>query len=66
MKWEYKSVEFNTANFWKGIAFSVEQVDELTNRLGVEGWEMVSSVSLNEDTGYSKSFVLFFKRQAIV
>lgn len=62
MKWEYTTVEIGTTSFWEGVVFKIEEIDEQTNQMGAEGWELVSTVSLNEGPGYSKSVLLFFKR----
>lgn len=64
MKWEYQTVKLNLAGGWNlsGVNFDVDVVQEFANRLGSEGWELVSAFTLNAGNGYSKETVFIFKR----
>ncbi len=64
MKWEYQTVKFNIAGGWNlsGVDFDVDVVQEFTNRLGSEGWELVSAFPVNSGHGHSKEIVFIFKR----
>ena len=59
-KFEYKVVTFDTKGFWGGTV-ETRQIEEQLNRLGDDGWEMVSCTSTNQSYGASKSIVCIFK-----
>ena len=61
-KFEYKVVTFDTKGFWGGTV-ETRQIEEQLNRLGDDGWEMVSGTSTNQSYGASKSIVCIFKRE---
>jgi len=61
MKWEYQTVKLNVKGTW-GIKFDVDEVQNFTNDLGAQGWELVSAFAVNEGAGYSKEIVFIFKR----
>ncbi len=61
MKWEYQTVKLNVRGTW-GIKFDVDEVQNFTNDLGAQGWELVSAFAVNEGAGYSKEIVFIFKR----
>lgn len=61
MQWEYQTVKLDVAGTW-GANFDLDQTQEFTNRLGSQGWELVSSVAINEGGGYTKEVVFIFKR----
>ena len=61
-RYEYKVVAYDTKGFFGGKIDSGELESRL-NRLGDEGWEMVSCTSSNQSYGSSKSIVCIFKRQ---
>jgi len=41
MRWEYKVIKFSKRNFFSGTV-DVESLEDELNRLGREGWELVS------------------------
>jgi len=61
MKWEYQTVKLNVAGTW-GVKFDVDETQNFTNKLGAEGWELVSTFAVNDGTGRSKEVVFIFKR----
>ncbi len=61
MKWEYQTVKLNVATVW-GVKFDVDEVQNFANDLGAEGWELISSFSVNEAAGHSKEIIFIFKR----
>ncbi len=61
MKWEYQTVKLNVRGTW-GVKFDVDEVQNFTNDLGAEGWELVSAFSVNEGRGDSKEIIFIFKR----
>jgi hypothetical protein len=66
MKWEYQTVKLNVAGSWKwgGVDFDTDKVQDFTNELGAQGWELVSAFAVNAGAGYSKEIVFIFKRPA--
>lgn len=66
MKWEYRTeVVKIRKKIGLGGRSCVEagDVDEATNKLGAEGWEMVSAVQAFDLGGKPTAVMLLFKRQ---
>jgi hypothetical protein len=61
MKWEYQTVKLNVVGAF-GAKFDADEAQDFTNRLGAEGWELVTAFSVNEGFGRSKEIVFIFKR----
>ncbi len=61
MKWEYKTAKLNVSRFW-GVNFNSDETDEIFDRWGSEGWELVSAFDINEGAGGSKEVIFIFKR----
>ena len=61
-KFEYKTFIYDTKGLFGGVV-NGEGFEEEANRLGEEGWEMVSSLATAEAYGSTKSIVCIFKRK---
>lgn len=61
MKWEYQTVKPGVVGTW-GVSFDTDETQNFTNDLGAEGWELVSSFSVNEAAGRSTEVIFIFKR----
>ena len=61
-KFEYKVVVNDTKGFWGG-SVEMNQLENQLNRMGNDGWEMVSCTTTNQSYGSSKSIVCIFKRK---
>lgn len=65
-KWEYKTLKIEPDNGWSelltGGAVNAEAADAQMNRLGQEGWELVSALDTNEQEGRTRFVLLVFKR----
>lgn len=61
-QWEYYTFIFDTKGFWGGVVEAGSFQMEL-NRLGAEGWELVSTTNTTQSYGSSKSVVCIFKRK---
>lgn len=59
--WEYKTIKVNTKGFRGGI-LETKEFDEELNRLGLSGWELVSTFVTAMDHGTSREAVAVFKR----
>ena len=61
-KWEYKTIKVKTKGFAGGI-LELEEFEEKLNRLGQEGWELVSSFTTSQGSGSSREVIAIFKRE---
>ena len=62
-KWEYKTVKLDTTTWIGSGNIEETQLDDQMNRLGNEGWELVSALDTNATGGISKYIVTIFKRK---
>ena len=61
-RWEYKTVWFNTTTTWMGgVEFDEYAFDAALNRFDSEGWELLSSYTIDSG-GTSAAIVAIFKR----
>lgn len=60
--WEYKTIKLETHGIIGGILETEEFTNNL-NRLGDQGWELVSCFTTNAGNGYSREAVAVFKRR---
>jgi hypothetical protein len=62
MRWEYRTVSFGASlRFWPLAAGGDVEGDEITttlNRLGREGWELVSAFDTNDVRGKTRTVPL--------
>ncbi|SMF92437.1 protein of unknown function [Paenibacillus uliginis N3/975] len=65
VQWEYRTVKYQTGGFLGGKV-NEEELDELLNKHGYEGWELVSCFDTSQTQGQSRDVVMVFKRQAYV
>lgn len=63
MKWEYKILDIQTANFLS-VKLDVDAATEKLNALGNDGWELVAMGDTNAHGGRSLAAVMIFKRPA--
>lgn len=61
-KWEYTSIKVETKGFMGGI-LETGSFDHQLNRLGEEGWELVSCFTTSQGQGYSREAIAVFKRR---
>ena len=61
-RWEYRTIKFKLKGFSGGILETEDFNNEL-NRLGDQGWELVSSFTSNAANGYSRDAVAILKRR---
>lgn len=62
MKWEYTTVFFEAAGWLLGGKLDGEKFNGRLNRLGEEGWELVSVFDTNFTHGGTRDVVAIFKR----
>ena len=61
-RFEYYTYIYDTEGFCGGKV-RVEDFQTELNRLGNDGWELVSAVSTNQGNGYTRSIVCILKRR---
>jgi hypothetical protein len=61
-KWEYKTIKVEPRGMMGGI-LEIEEFDYELNKLGEQGWELVSCFSTNASNGYSREAIAVFKRR---
>lgn len=61
-KWEYMTIKIETKGFLGG-KLDTQELDSQLNRLGEQGWELVSSFSTNKAYGESRDVVAILKRR---
>lgn len=61
-KWEYVSVKVETKGALGGI-LDIREFDYELNKLGEQGWELVSCISTNAGYGKSREVIAVFKRK---
>lgn len=55
-------MKFEVKGFFGGV-LNTEQFDNVTNKLGSEGWELISCFDTNSSQGGSRYVIAVFKRQ---
>lgn len=61
-RWEYLSIKVETKGFMGGI-LDIDEFDYQLNKLGEQGWELVSCFSTNSGQGTSREVIAAFKRR---
>jgi hypothetical protein len=61
-KWEYRTIKAELKGFLGGI-LKIEDFDFELNKLGEQGWELVSCFVTNAAEGYSREAIAVFKRR---
>lgn len=62
MRWEYKTIEFGKRGSFLGLLkVDANTLGDMLNKLGNDGWELVSNVS-PIGGGTTSGLVLIFKR----
>lgn len=61
-RFEYKTLVIEPKGFWS-TRFEPSDIDNDLNKLGMDGWELVSVESRNWGQGSTSSFFYTFKRE---
>jgi hypothetical protein len=61
-RWEYHVLAIGVGSGFTGPKLDIQSLGESLNRLGEDGWELVSSEDMNRREGGSQELVLIFKR----
>lgn len=62
MKWEYMTVFFEAHGWFQGGKLDGQNLTDRLNRLGQEGWELVSAFDTNVQGGGTRDVVMVLKR----
>lgn len=62
IKWEYKTIEFDTKGFAGGL-LDIYTFNEALNDNGRDGWELVNCFDTNQTNGASRKVIAIFKRE---
>ena len=63
MNWEYKTIKLGASRFFGG-KIDESDLDARMNRLGADGWELVTAFDTNTADGKTRDVVAIFKRGA--
>ena len=61
-KFEYQVLEFGRSNF---ISMVIKDIQPTLNKLGADGWEVVSTVTVSRHEGATHLIVFTLKRKII-
>lgn len=61
-KWEYQTIKVPFTGGWEAPSLTPGDFDALLNRLGGEGWELVSVFTTQQENGRSGEAMAVFKR----
>ena len=61
-KFEYQVLEFGKSTF---VTLDIKNIQPTLNRLGAEGWEAVSMITINFTDGVTRSIIAKLKRKII-
>ena len=61
-KWEYSTKKMQTKGFTGGI-LEIQDFDTELNKMGSEGWELVSCFGTNQSYGQTREVIVVFKRK---
>lgn len=63
MRWEYRTIKIDTKGFFVGGKVDETALDQVMNRLGNQGWELVSALNTHREGGKSRHILAIFKRE---
>ncbi len=63
-RFEYKTLKTREKGFWSGKV-DTSELELYLNKLGFEGWELVSSFETNTYQGGTNEIVIIFKREIL-
>jgi hypothetical protein len=64
MKWEYKAIKLDAAGWVSQGQVNEAALEAEMNRLGSQGWELVSAFDTNRGGGGTRDVIAVFKRPA--
>lgn len=61
-RWEYKTIKFQTRGFLGG-KLDTEEFELTLNKMGNEGWELISCFDTSQFQGTTRDVLTVFKRK---
>jgi hypothetical protein len=61
-RWEYRTIKVMTKGFAGGI-LEIQSFDSELNKMGAEGWELISCFDTNQSYGQTREVIAVFKRK---
>jgi hypothetical protein len=61
-KWEYKTIKFQTGGFLGG-KLDTDEFESMLNKMGEQGWELISCFDTSLGHGASRDVIAVFKRK---
>jgi hypothetical protein len=61
-RWEYRTIKVMTKGFTGGI-LEIQSFDSELNKMGAEGWELISCFDTNQSYGQTREVIAVFKRK---
>jgi hypothetical protein len=62
MKWEYLTIKFDTSGWFFGGILDGQKFNDHLNRLGEQGWELVSVFDTNMGQGQTRDVIAVLKK----
>jgi len=62
IQWEYQTLKYKTGGFLGGKV-KEDELDDMLNQRGYDGWELVSCFDTSVYQGQSKDIIMIFKRR---
>lgn len=63
-RWEYRTLKMLTKGFMGGI-LDTNSFDNELNRMGSDGWELISCFDTSQSQGSSREVIAVFKRKLV-
>ncbi|MGG1661446.1 DUF4177 domain-containing protein [Brevibacillus sp. NRS-1366] len=61
-KWEYRTIKFQTGGFFGG-KLDTNEFEAMLNKMGEQGWELISCFDTSQSQGASRDVVTVLKRR---
>lgn len=61
-RWEYRTIKFQQEGLRSGI-LPIEKIDEALNHMGMDGWELIATVTTDWGGGGGREVGYTFKRR---
>ena len=62
LMWEYRAIKLEATGFWVQGHIDEAALESEMNRLGSQGWELVSCFDINRGGGGTRDVIAVFKR----
>ena len=63
-KYEYQTISID-AKGWNGGKVNIEELDDVLNEMGKQGWRLVEKTASNEGLGNTRYVLCTFEREVV-